>query len=95
MLFVIHAIDKPGTAALRQTHYDAHRAYINTAESFGVKIVMSGPLTSDDGKNVLGSHLVIEATDRATIEKFHHADPFHKAGLWQAPSILAFTKVVG
>lgn len=92
MLYVIHALDKPGAAALRQQHYAAHKAFLDEAPRFGVRIVMSGPLTQDDGVTPIGSHFVLEAPDRAAAEAFHHADPFYAAGLWASSTVTAFLK---
>jgi uncharacterized protein YciI len=95
MLFVLHVLDAPGTAAVRQENYPAHFEHLNRTADFGVKIVISGPLVSDDGQQVLGSHLVIEAKDRATAEVFCQADPFFKSGVWKNLSMHAFNKKVG
>ncbi len=94
MLFVLHALDKADAAGTRQTHYAAHRAHIANVGSFGVKIVMSGPLLAEDGK-VIGSHLVLEAHDLAAVTAFYHADPFYKADIWQNPTLALFDKKVG
>ena len=95
MLFVIHAIDKLGTGVLRQSVYAAHRDYIDKVAQYGVRSIISGPLLADDGKTVIGSHLVIEAKDHAVAEAFHHADPFFKAGLWDQSGPIVFDKKVG
>jgi hypothetical protein len=92
MLFVVHAFDRLGTYSHRLAHYDAHKAFIADHAQWGVKIIMSGPLMADDGTTPIGSHLVIEAPDRATAEAFHRADPFLKAGLWEKPALTAFIK---
>jgi uncharacterized protein YciI len=58
-------------------------------------MVMSGPLVSDDGKTMIGSLMILEAPDRAAIEAFHRADPFHAAGIWEKVNITAFVKRQG
>lgn len=92
MLFVIHAFDKKDGAPIRASNYPAHRAYLDNAAVFGVSIVTSGPLVADDSKTAIGSLLIIDAPDRKTIDKFHHADPFFKAGLWDETTVTAFDK---
>ena len=92
MLFAIHCLDKPGQEAARAATMDAHRAYLGEAP---VEIVMSGPLVSDDGADVIGSLFVIEAPDRAAIMAVHHDDPLYKAGVWETVNIHAFVKRVG
>ena len=95
MLFVIHGVDKQGALPKRLENYDAHKAFLSDTSSHGVKIVMSGPLTSDDGQAMIGSLFVVEAADRATVEAFNHADPVHKAGIWERVTITGFIRRQG
>jgi uncharacterized protein YciI len=95
MLFVIHARDRAGALPERLAHYDAHKAFLADTSFFGIRIVMSGPLTSDDGASMIGSLFVVEAPDRASVDRFNGADPFHAAGIWEAVSITGFIKRQG
>ena len=95
MLFVIHAKDKAGALPIRQANYDAHKAFLSDTSPHGVRIVMSGPLVSDDGANMIGSLFLVEAADRATVERFNRADPFHAAGIWQDVAINGFLRRQG
>jgi uncharacterized protein YciI len=95
MLFVIHARDREGALQERLANYDAHKAFLAETSSFGVKIVMSGPLTADDGATPIGSLFVLDAPDRDSVERFHHADPFYAAGFWKTISITGFIKRQG
>ncbi|GGF71706.1 hypothetical protein GCM10007301_34310 [Azorhizobium oxalatiphilum] len=95
MLFVIHAVDHKDGLATRLAHYDAHKAFLSDTSSFGVAIVMSGPLVADDGQTMIGSLFLIEAPDRAAIERFHDADPFRRAGIWERVTITAFIRRQG
>jgi uncharacterized protein YciI len=95
MLFVLHAIDRPGALPKRLSNYDAHKAFLSDTSPHGVKIVMSGPLTADDGETIIGSLFVIEAADRAAVERFNAADPFHAAGIWENVSINGFIRRQG
>ena len=92
MLFVIHALDKPGALAERLAHYEAHKA---DAATHGVEIVMSGPLMDDDGSAMIGSLLLVEAPQRAAIERFNRADPFYAAGIWANVTITRFNRRQG
>ncbi len=91
MLFVIHCIDKPGMEAVRAAAIQGHVAYLVTRP---IKVVMSGPLTSDDGAGVVGSFFIVEAVDRAAVEGFQAADPLYQAGIWATVSVRAFNKRV-
>lgn len=92
MLFVIHGFDKPDRAELRSKNYPDHKAHVTNAENFGIAIVMSGPLVADDGETPIGSHFVIEAPDREAVERFHEADPFFIAGVWERTSVTMFLR---
>jgi len=95
MLFVIHARDKAGALPTRLTNYDAHKAFLSDTSPHGVRIVMSGPLVADDGTTMTGSLFLVEAADRATVEKFNQADPFHSAGIWENVQITGFIRRQG
>jgi uncharacterized protein len=90
MLFVIHALDRPGGLNVRLSHYDAHKAFLADPSPHGVRVVMSGPLTTDDGARMIGSLFLVEAADRAAVERFNRADPFHEAGIWERVTITGF-----
>jgi uncharacterized protein YciI len=92
MLFVIHALDGDGGLAKRAVHGDAHRAHIAGAASYGVKIVISGPLVKDDGETMIGSLIVIEAENREAAERFNASDPYHLAGVFEKVTISGFLK---
>ena len=95
MLFVIHALDEPGALPTRLAHYEAHKAFLADTSPHGVRIVMSGPLVDDDGATMIGSLLVVEAEDRAAVERFNAADPFHAAGIWERVTIKGFIRRQG
>ena len=95
MLFAIHAVDHAGSLDKRLSHYEAHKAFLSDTSTYDVTIVMSGPLTADDGQTMIGSLFLVKAADRAAVEKFHHADPFFAAGIWQAVTITGFLRRQG
>lgn len=95
MLFVIHALDKPGALKTRLAAYEDHKAFLADTSALNVKVVMSGPLVGDDGSTSIGSLLVVEAPDQATVERFNAADPFHRAGVWERICITGFIRRQG
>ena len=95
MLFAIHALDRAGATPTRLSNYEAHKAFLSDTGRFGIKIVMSGPLVSDDGQTMIGSLFLVEAPGRAEVEQFHHADPFFAAGIWEKVSITGFLRRQG
>jgi uncharacterized protein YciI len=95
MLFAIHAIDRTGALPTRLANYDAHKVFLSDTSRFGVKIVMSGPLVSDDGATMIGSLFLIESPGRAEVEAFNRADPFAAAGIWEKVTITGFLRRQG
>ena len=90
MLFAIHALDETGALPRRLANYDAHKAFLADTSPFGVRIVMSGPLTADDGETMIGSLFIVEAQDRRSVDRFNQADPFYAAGIWERVAITGF-----
>lgn len=95
MLFAIHAVDRKGALDTRLANYEAHKVFLADTAAFGVAIVMSGPLVADDGATMIGSLFLIEAPDRAAVERFNAADPFHKADIWERVTIAGFLRRQG
>ena len=92
MLFVMFCIDRPGAEEKRRQTVPAHIEYLATNP---IKIVMSGPLVSDDGAKTVGSLFMIEAADRAEVERFQRADPLYNADIWETVEVRAFNKRLG
>ena len=90
MLFVIHTLDKPGSADVRLKTRAAHLDYLTAA---GEKVLVAGPTLTEDGVGMNGSVLIVEAADRAGAEDFARNDPYAKAGLFQNTSIMPWRKV--
>jgi len=89
MLFVIYCLDKPGSERTRVANMQAHRDYLATEP---IKVVLSGPLTTDDGHTVIGSFFMVDAADRGEIEQFQRNDPLFNSGLWASAEVRAFAK---
>jgi hypothetical protein len=90
MNFVLYCVDKAGHGHVRTENRPAHVDYLKSNLE---RIVLAGPMLSDDGEAMLGSVLVIEAADRADAEGFAAGDPYAKAGLFESVTIKAFKKV--
>ena len=44
---------------------------------------------------MIGSLFLVEAPDRAAVERFNRADPFHAAGIWDNVTITRFNRRQG
>lgn len=95
MLFAIHALDRSDALPIRLASYEAHKAFLSDTSRFGVRILMSGPLVSDDGETMIGSLFLVEAPGRAEVEAFNRADPFAAAGVWDKVTITGFLRRQG
>ena len=91
MYFVIRCIDKPGVLDVRLGNMQAHKDYVAAKP---IKVLLSGPLTEDDGETIIGSFFMVEAADRAAVTEFQNNDPLFKAGIWQSVDVQAFAKRV-
>lgn len=92
MLFIIFCVDRPGVEEKRRQAIAGHIEYLAKDP---IKVVMSGPLVSDDGTKTVGSLFLVEAADRAEIERFQRADPLYNAGIWETVEVRAFNKRIG
>ncbi|MBU3565885.1 YciI family protein [Polynucleobacter sp. MWH-HuK1] len=91
MLFSLYCLDYPDGYPLRMANYDAHRTYLANSP---VKVVMSGPLESDDGEKRIGSLLIIEAENLDQATAFSNADPFRMNGVFESVEIRRFVKAI-
>ena len=90
MHFAIVCIDKPDQGAVRAEHRPAHLEYLKSHEA---QILTAGPLLSDDGKNPVGSLLILDFADLDAARKFAEGDPYNVAGLFKAVNICPWRKV--
>lgn len=88
VLFVLHAIDAPGSAQIRQTTRSDHLEYLSKFDT-----PVAGPLLDAEGA-MAGSCIFLEAADLTAAEQFAANDPYAKAGLFESVSIKEFKKVI-
>ena len=77
MLFVLTAIDKPGSLDLRMATREAHFAFVRET---GV-VKLGGPFLDGNGK-MAGSMIIFEAADLAAAKAWHAIDPYTRAGIF-------------
>ena len=87
MIFAFWLTDRPGTAHLRVEVRPAHLEYLG---KMAAQIAFAGPLTSEDGKTVVGSLLAIDFPSRPQAEAWIAAEPFVKAGVYEKSAIQVF-----
>ena len=84
MHWLIKCRSKPNTDALRLATIDAHRQFL---DSYPEVTWYSGPIFTDDNQNAIGSLRLIEFPDRDAALAYIHADPYTKAGIFQAITV--------
>jgi uncharacterized protein YciI len=77
--FLIHAIDKPDSDALRSGLRGEHEAYQTSVEDL---YITRGPLLSDSGERQIGSLMIIDVADLSAAKSFWMNEPFTKGGLF-------------
>lgn len=91
MLYALICRDKPDHLSVRMENRPAH---VDHLKSLGDGLWAAGPLLADDNETMIGSLIVIETEDRATVDAFAANDPYAKAGLFESVSIAPWKKVL-
>lgn len=91
MLFCIYCLDKPDHEHVRLATRPAHLDYSRKNLD---RMLIGGPLLSEDGVGMIGSMLVIDLPDRAAAEALMAEDPYTKAGLFESVTIRPYKKVL-
>jgi uncharacterized protein YciI len=81
MYFVVFCTDREGMAATRAAVREQHRAYLRES-GHPVKVHIAGPTLTDDGAQMNGTLLVVEAADRQAVEAFLAGDPYSQSQLF-------------
>lgn len=90
-LFVVEARDRKGALALRLETRAAHLAWL---EGLGAVVKLGGPLLEAAGATPVGSLLIFEAADRASLDALLAEDPYVKAGLFETVTVQPFRWVI-
>lgn len=78
--FLIHALDKPDSAALREELLEDHLNYLKKhAES----CMTRGPLLSHEGGQKIGSAILLDMSDLASAKAFWENEPYNANGLYE------------
>jgi len=91
MHYVAICLDKPNSRDVRLKNRTAHLDYLR-ANAGAIK--SCGPFLSDDGKDMVGSLLIIDAKDRADVDKVLARDPYRQAGLFDSIEVRGWRWVV-
>ena len=93
MLFVITAIDKPGSLETRMANRAAHLKYLADA---GDRIKLAGPMLSEgDDPKPIGSLIIIDAASEGAVRLFAQNDPYASAEVFESVTIRPYKAVTG
>jgi uncharacterized protein YciI len=90
MRVALMAHDKPGALHIRTANRQAHLDYI---ASTGV-VEMAGPLLDGDGQ-MCGSLVILNIDSMEAARDWAAGDPYNKAGLFNATTLIEWKKVIG
>ena len=89
MLWAISRVAGPNFAAMREQGLQPHLDYLHSQKKI---LVVSGATLTDDGKEVVGSLLIVNVGSRAEAKAFVDNDPFQKAGMFTNVTITRMRK---
>lgn len=89
MLWAISRVAAPNFAEMREKGLQAHLDYLHSQKKI---LVVSGATLTDDGKQIVGSLLIVNVNSRAEAKAFADADPFQKAGMFTGVTITRMRK---
>ena len=90
-MFVVHCQDKPGAQQIRLDNRANHLEYL---KAHLAKVVMAGPVQTEDRTGMVGSVLVLDFPSREELDVFLAGDPYAKAGLFASVTVLPYKKVL-
>lgn len=90
-MYVVHCQDKQGALQLRLDNRANHLEYLKAHID---KVVMAGPVQTEDRTGMVGSVLVLDFATRAELDAFLAGDPYAKAGLFETVTVLPYKKVL-
>ncbi|MEM6383255.1 MAG: YciI-like protein [Pseudomonadota bacterium] len=90
MLFALMCTDKPNHLHVRQETRAEHLAFL---EALGDHLKAAGPFLDENG-TPNGSLIVVEADDRAAIERIAANDPYAEAGLFESVDIRPWNWII-
>lgn len=90
--FVMIGRDGPDGGARRSEHHSAHVEHVTKLNEAG-RIVLAGPIKSDDGATSVGAVIVFEAADLEAARAVVEQDPYVQAGVFAELSVQPFRQV--
>ncbi len=90
-LYSLICWDKPDSFHIRKANRDRHLNYLRTSP----QMKFAGPYLSEDGQEMIGSHIMLECQTRDDAERWAENDPYVRAGLFARTEIHPWLHVIG
>jgi len=91
--FVMIGRDGSNGTTLRDAHRAAHVEHITRLDDAG-RIVLAGPIRSDDGARSIGAVIVFEADDLEAARAFVDSDPYVRGGVFHEVTVKPFRQAI-
>ena len=92
MLYALICTDRDDAGSLRA---DTRPAHLEHLKAHSAQIRFAGPFTSEDGAQMNGSLLIVEAGSLAEAQAIADKDPYAKAGLFASVDVRPWKWTVG
>ena len=92
MLYALICTDKPDSGQLR---LDTRTAHLEHLKALGEALKIAGPFTTEDGSQMNGSLLVVEADSAEQARAIAERDPYAKAGLFADVQVRPWNWTIG
>ena len=90
-MFAVQCFDKAGALQVRLDNRAEHLAFLGQHPD---RVILAGPLLTDDHQTPIGSLLVLDFDDRAALDAFLAQDPYAVAGLFERVEVRPYRKVL-
>ncbi len=90
MTYLITCKDKKNSLNLRLSTREKHIKYLKKIKK---KLILAGPIL-DKEENPVGTVLIVDFDNLATVKKFLNDDPYSKVNLFKDINIVRFKKVI-
>ncbi len=90
--FAMIGHDGPGGAALRKQHRQGHIDHVTRLHDDG-RVVLAGPIKSEDGSKSVGAIIILTASDLAEAEAIVRSDPYVSSGVFETLTVEPFLQV--
>lgn len=94
MAFFVYGRDVPDVDEVAGDSDDLDEAHWSYMDGFASELIARGPTLSPDGSMHTGSVHIVDLPDAATARRFAFEEPYYRAGLYEAVTVLPYAPLV-